>query len=184
MSLTPRISLSPRHPFDSDYTSANPLLPGVQGNVETRGGMTAAYIRYGPNPYSLHSQYDDDSVLIAYNPVDTADTSSFTSYLDWARKCSVDIGFSGRNIFSHEQYLFIFRFQAVVESNWTAPTLQFFFGLNFLEQRQLAEGPDDVAILVDAPPTRGWRSIVVRLASDGAAAPTGFFFKGVDVYVL
>lgn len=175
--------MSARHPVASSYDPVFPSLPAVWGALETAGGHTSQPgLVSDPNDYSLQAQCDEDAVLFANNPVDATDTS-MTNWEDWARRCSVVVNFSGRHGLTHEQYLFVFKFRPVLDSHWSRPTLQFFLGLDFLDQRQLEAFPDNIGILVDAPPTRGSRRIVVRMASDSGPV-TAFVFRGVDIYLF
>lgn len=180
MSLDPEISLSPRNAFASNVLF--PPYPGIFGGLSIYGGFSADNALFGAEPRSFQTQYSADKALVAYDPVPTTDTS-LGNWLDYARHCSVRVAFAGRNIPSNRQYLFLFRFEPLAGTNVVPPTVQFFFGLDFLEQRELAGPTDDVAILVDAPPVDYQRAIVARLASDSGAI-TGFYFHGVDIYLI
>ena len=115
-------------------------------------------------------------------PVPTTD-QTITSLSDTIKRCSATFFWNGQNVDVNNQYLLIFRLEGW---GFGPPVAQFFVGDTFVLDVELpAPGYNDVAILLDCPGP-GWVYCTVRLAvADTTAHPySGFFFKGVDCYLI
>jgi hypothetical protein len=125
-------------------------------------------------------QHGDDQVLLAFDPVPQSDQTiaSFADHL--YRRCGVYVAFRGVHVSTVNQYLLVFRLARSVGS----PIAQFFIGTDLVRAETLTVSPyDDIAILIDMPGDNVYVYATVRLASAGNYY-AGFFFKGVDCYLL
>jgi hypothetical protein len=183
MSIDPFFSLSPRNPRDFTYLSRPPNAPYALAYLYTYGGHTSAWEtnQYGPGDLSLTGQYDQDQILLAWDPVPDTD-QTLPGYPDSYRNCAVRVGFAGTKVSTRNQYLLFFGLARAGGS----PIAQFFVGTQFVRGEALTQSPyDDIAILLDTPGNQTTVYVTVRLAVVGG--PTGldgFYFKGVDGYLL
>lgn len=176
MSLDPFFSLSPLSPNANTYDAANTTAPYANAYLRSFGGMTNFY-----NPYTLTSQQANDQLLIAYDPVTDSDQTATNYVSDLYRRCTVHAVFKGTNVDTNNQYLLIFRLARA----FGFPTAQFFIGTDFVRAEPLTASPhDDIAILLDVPGDNMYVHTFVRLAAPGSSHGHGFFFKGVDCYLL
>ena len=185
MSLDPFFTLSPRNPRDFTYISRHPDAPYAMANLHTYGGYTTAWGTnvYGGGNRSLTGQYGQDQILLAWDPVPDTD-QTLPSYPDNYRNCAVRVAFSGTKVSTLNQYLLMFR----LAREGGAPIAQFFVGTQFVLGEALTQSPyDDIAILLDTPGNQITVYVTVRLAVVGGGTTTGFngfYFKGVDGYLL
>ena len=175
MSLDPFFSLSPLTPRVNTYDASNPGAPWVGAYLSTYGGYT---YHYGIG--TLGSHHANNEILIARDPVSTND-QTITSTIDFTKRCSAYVQWLGYNVDVTNQYLLIFR---LARWAYQVSTAQFFVGTQFVRDEELTSVPhDDVAILLDCPGPGGVYC-VVRLAEPNEYTSTGFFFKGVDCYLI
>ena len=175
MSLDPFFSLSPRKPIHQGYDAANPSDPYVNAYFFTYGGKT------GPGPYdSLQSQYDNDRVLLAFDPVLDSDRQ-ISSPEDFRRRSSVWVKIAGQNMGAARDYLLVFR----LKKRSGSPIAQFFVGNAYQSSEPIALPTyDDVPLQIEAPSGNSMLYIVVRLAASNSAYNNSFFFEGVDGYLI
>lgn len=176
MSLEPFFSLSPLSPYAYTYDAANSNNPYAFAELITFGGFTLSY-----TPRRLADQHSNDQILLEYDPVPQTDQSIASYVDDFYRHCTARVLFRGTNVSTANQYLLVFR----LARDFGAPIAQFFVGTQFVRAEALTASPyDDIAILLDTPGDDVWVTTFVRLAVAGAGASHGFFFKGVDCYLL
>lgn len=176
MSLDPFFSLSPLSPSANTYDAANPQAPYGYAYLQTYGGQTAYH-----SARSLADQYSNDQVLLAFDPVAETDQAIASFGNDVRRHCTARIDFIGENVSTVNQYLLVFRLAREIGS----PIAQFFVGTQFVRGEALTQSPyDDIAILLDTPGNDVWVRMTVRLAAPDASYYHGFYFKGVDCYLL
>jgi hypothetical protein len=175
MSLDPFFSLSPLSPYAYTYDAANPNNPCAFAYLNTYGGYTDLY-----SLRRLTDQHSDDQILLAYDPVPQSSQTIASFADDFVRRCVVRVAFRGYNVSTVNQYLLVFRL-----ARWTgSPIAQFFIGTDLVRAETLTVSPyDDIAILIDTPGVNVWVTANVRLATAGNYNQ-GFFFKGVDGYLL
>lgn len=175
MSLDPFCSLSPNSPSAYTYDPANPSAPYVSALLWSCGSGT----RSGPR--TLPSQYANNQLLIAFDPVADTDQTVTNWNADFDRHSAVFTRFRGINVNTNNQYLLIFR----LAKTFGSPIAQFFIGSDFVRAEPLTGEPhDDIAILLDVPGNYQYVHATVRLAASGSQYYHGFFFKGVDCYLL
>jgi len=176
MSLDPFFSLSPLNPSAHTYDAANKSAPWATAGLTSFGGYTAKN-----NPYNLASQHAGDQLLISHDPVADTDQTVTDIETGFSRRSAVSATFTGVNVNTNNQYLLIFRLAKAIG----APIAQFFIGVDFVRAEPLTASPhDDIAILLDVPGDRQRVQMFVRLAAAGGGYGHGFFFKGVDCYLL
>lgn len=174
MSLAPFFSLSPLNPSTNTYDAANPNNPYAVAYLSTFGGYTVSWA-------GLAAQHRNDQILLAYDPAPQTDQSIDNFVDDIYRRCVAQVGFVGRNVSTVNQYLLVFR----LARQFGSPIAQFFVGTQFVRAEALTASPyDDIAILLDTPGDNVWVNTWVRLAASGTSYYHGFFFKGVDCYLL
>ena len=176
MSLDPFFSISPLSPVAFTYDAANPNAPYSSAYLHTFGGHTGYF-----SPRRMADQHSSDQILLAYDPVPEADQTIADLGDDVYRRSTVQVLFAGNNVSTVNQYLLVFRLAREIGS----PIAQFFVGTDFERAEALTQSPyDDIAILLDTPGTGVFVYIYVRLAAPDASSFHGFFFKGVDCYLL
>ena len=176
MSLDPFCSLSPNGPSASTYDPANPSAPYANAILYSYGGGTRSY-----GPLTLPSQHANNQLLIAFDPVADTDQTVTNWQTGFDRRSAVYARFKGNNLNTNNQYLLIFRLAKAFGS----PIAQFFIGSDFVRAEPLTASPhDDIAILLDVPGNHQYVYTIVRLAASGSNYYHGFFFKGVDCYLL
>jgi hypothetical protein len=175
MSLDPFFSITPISVSDFTYNPANADAPYAYANLRTWGGFTM----YGGR--SLANQANQDRILLAYDPVPDTDQTLTNWDADVHRHCAARIYFRGYNVSTLNQYLLVFR----LGREFGSPTAQFFVGTQFVRAEALTQEPyDDVAILLDTPGDGIAVYVTVRLAAGPAGTYHGFYFMGVDGYLL
>jgi hypothetical protein len=175
MSLEPFFSLSPLSPSAITYNAANPSAPHANAYLDTFGGFTRHV-----SPRTFSDQHSNNQILLGYDPVLDTDQTITTLFDSFYRRCAVSLTFSGHNVSTRNQYLLVFRLARA----FGHPTAQFFVGTSFVRSEPLTQSPyDDIAILLDTPGNDFWVYAYVRLAGDFSYYH-GFFFKGVDCYLL
>ena len=174
MSLQPFFSISPLNPTAYTYDAANPGNPYANAYLTTFGVYTHA-------SYSLASQHANDQLLLARDPVPDSNQAISNYNDDVFRRSAVFAQFRGTNVSTVNQYLLVFRLARVFGS----PIAQFFAGTQFLRAETLTASPyDDVAILLDVPGNSSYVYPIVRLAATGSGTYHGFYFMGMDCYLL
>jgi hypothetical protein len=175
-SLEPFFSLSPLSPFVDTYDPANRSARSVSASISTYGGATKPYARE-----RLEDLYANDQILLWGDPVDPETEQTITGTPDIYQHCAVNLNFSCTNVTTANQYLLVFRLKSMTGT----PVAQFFVGTSMVHAETLTDSPyDDIAILADAP-GGGWAiNIYVRLAAPSPFSHWGFYFKGVDCYLL
>ena len=173
MSLDPFFSLTPLNSVD--YTYVNQDDPYAYAHFEATGVYTAPYLTN-----NLTGQYNGDRLLLHHDPVLDTDQTINNLTDDVRRKCAIRIIFRGANIGAARQYLLVFRLKKYIGS----PIAQFFIGTQFIRAEALTQSPyDDIAILFEAAENIYFNP-VVRLAAPNNSAWHGFYFMGVDCYLL
>ncbi len=176
MSLDPFFSLSPNSPYMNTYDGATPNAPNAYAYVQTFGGWS-----YPWSGRSLVDQHSSDKILLSYDPVSSSDQTMTNVVNDLYRRCSVQVIFRGTNVSTTNQYLLVFR----LERSFGSPIAQFFVGSDFVRAEDISLSPyDDVAMLFDTPGDDVWTFVNVRLAAPGISYYAGFFFHGIDCYLL
>jgi hypothetical protein len=175
MSLDPFFSITPISVSDFTYNPANADAPYAYANLRTWG----VYTMYGGR--SLANQANQDRILLAYDPVPDTDQTLTNWNADVLRRCAARIFFRGTNVSTLNQYLLVFR----LGREFGSPTAQFFVGTQFVRAEALTQEPyDDVAILLDTPGDDIVVGVTVRLAAGPITTTHGFYFMGVDGYLL
>ena len=119
--------------------------------------------------------------MLAFDPVPDTDQTIANVANDVYRHSAARISFRGTNVSTINQYLLVFRLGRELGS----PTAQFFVGTQFVRAEALTQEPyDDVAILLDTPGDNISVYVTVRLAAGPAGTFHGFYFMGVDGYLL
>jgi hypothetical protein len=174
MSLTPSFSLSPLSPSAYTYDPANPNLPFFKSRVSTYG-----VVQIWVGPSSLQEAYSNNHALLAYDPVPDTEQTINDLANDVYRRCAVGLAFAGFNVSTANQYLLVFRLQGL-----GSPVVQFFVGSSLVRVETPTQSPEDIAILLDTPGNGTSVYVTVRLAENDNYFGHGFFFKGVDCYLL
>ena len=177
MPLVPFFSLSALNPWEYTYSPANLNAPWANANIAATYGGVVSY----QSPFRLADQHGSDQILLGLDPVPETNQTITNLYDDIYRRCALVVGFTGYGVSTANQYLLVFRLARQVGS----PIAQFFVGTQFVLAEALTQSPyDDVAILLDTPGDAVLVRVVVRLAGPGTGNYHGFFFKGVDCYLL
>ena len=172
--LNPSFEISPLSPSSSGYDPATPNGPYVNANFSTFGGLTMSY-----GSWPLQSQYNNDEIIIGYNPVSLSDTNNITNVPDQIyRKCSIYLYTSLYNVPADSQLLIVFGFRKFSGN----PQLQFFVGTD-LVRTEIIDGTEQIAILLDHPGgINPHIYIYARLASDYSYSAVAF--SGATGYII
>lgn len=171
MALQPLFSLTPRSPRAYTYNPAAPDAPYGAGSLYSFGGFTDSGTR------TLSDQFNNDEILLGFDPVDPGDQTLASRVDDLFRHCGIYIAFWGANVSTDNQYLLLLAFRRAQG----IPTAQFFVGSDMVRTEELS-GDETVGILLDTPGSGIHTAIYVRLASPSYATVMGF--KGMDCYLL
>ena len=170
MALQPFFSLTPLSSYAHTYDAANPAAPYTLAYLNSFGGAT------GPGWRDLAYQYNNDEIIVGYDPVDLTDQTIGIVVNDVYRRCSILIRFVGNNVSTENQYLLLFALHGL-----EASAAQFFVGADWVRTEPLSRD-EQVAILLDCPGSGVYTHVCVRLASAYHYAAMGF--KGMDCYLL
>ncbi|MCK5280742.1 MAG: hypothetical protein KAK04_19450 [Cyclobacteriaceae bacterium] len=172
--LNPSFEISPLSPSYSGYDPATPNGPYANAYLYTYGGIT---MHYGNWP--LQSQYNNDEIIIGYNPVSLSDTNNITNFSDQIhRKCSIVLNTYLYNVLADSQLLIVFGFRNIQSNSH----LQFFVGTD-LVRTEIIDGTEQIAILLDHPGgINPYIYIYARLASNNYYSAVGF--SGATGYII
>jgi len=175
ISCDPFFSLTPLNPYAFTFDRANPEDPFVEARLYSTGVCTGAI-----PPYSLTAQYNSDQLLLCLDPVLDTDEAINDIANDIYRKCTIQIIFRGYNIGAARQYLLVYR----LKKGFGSPIAQFFIGDQPVRAEAITQSPyDDIAILLDVPEA-AYVFPTMRLAADDNDYKHGFYFMGVNCYLL
>lgn len=174
MSLTPFFSLSAVSPKVNTYDPASSGEPYASAWMSVYGLHAKSWSD------TLAEQVAGDRLLLAYDPVEhTNDQVTYNN--DVMERCSVLTTFAGHNVSTSNQYLLVYRLKRALG----APIVQFFSGLTLLSSVELkSSSTEDAAILIDVPGDGYSMYTGLRLAADSPHSYHGFYFMGVDCYLL
>ena len=172
--LNPSFEISPLSPSYSGYDPATPNGPYAYSEFSTFGGLIMPY-----GNWPLQSQYNNDEIIIGYNPVSLSDTNNITNVIDQIyRKCSIALFTRLYNVPTDSQLLIVFGFKRYGGN----PQLQFFVGTD-LVRTEIIDGTEQIAILLDHPGTTNpYIQIYARLASNNYYSAVAF--SGASGYII
>lgn len=176
MALTAQFSISAANPSGHGYSGAgNPYL---FGGLLSYGGYTSLGTRY-----RLGDQYSNDELIIGFDPVDLADESDITNYIDdLYRRNTYRLLVGAYDVRADHQFLFVFGFTNPAAGIFPAG-VQFFVGAEWVQSEPIDDDVETVALLVDSPGD-GFTSfdIFIRLAAEAPYARIGL--TGIEGFLL
>ena len=173
MAIQPGFSLSPLNPKEYTYDPANPTSPYFSSSLYCTGVYNSI------DSYSLETQYNNNEIILGFNPVATNDQTVSSIIDDLIRHSVIQVYFRGINVNTNNQYLLLF----ALRGGLYASEAQFFIGTDLIRIEPIASNADEqIAILMDCPGNNKSTNIFVRLASDSYYAK--MTFKGLDCFLL
>jgi hypothetical protein len=172
-----QFSLTPRVPAQNGFSGLqNPYLYGA---LLSFGGNTTATGRF-----TLGSQYNNDELIIGYDPVDPSDESDLSDIHDDLRRHDAFwLYVLGIRVKTDEQLQFVFEF---TKPSVHTSVAQFFVGSAWARSERIDDPTETVALLIDAPPSDQYGQtrldIFARLASYAPEARIGI--KQIDGYII
>ena len=109
MTLQPFFSLSPLDPYAYTYDAANPNAPYAHALQYSFGGMTLYTY-----PHRLDDQYNNEELILGYDPVDPAEQTIGDLVADVYRRSALRIYFTGNNVSTENQYLLLFSIRSII----------------------------------------------------------------------
>ncbi len=172
MALQTFFSLTPKSPRVNSYNSANPTAPYVNAYLYSYGGIT-----FSSGYWTLAGQYNNDEIIVGYDPVGLNEQTISNTINDIYRRCVIRIYFYGKNVSTENDYMLLFALRGIGGN----PNAQFFIGSDLVRTEPLT-ADEQVPILIPCPGDGIGIKVYIRLASDSYYARMGF--KGVDCYLL